>query len=50
MNLTGHQIVTLARNSFDACFCTQQQRDRWRAELEAVAGQEPDPAGPVTGS
>jgi adenosine deaminase len=39
MHLTGQQVVTLARNSFDACFATEQQRDRWKAELQAVAAQ-----------
>jgi len=43
MNLSEHQIRTLARNSFDACFSTQQQRDMWKAELEAIAAQVPDP-------
>ena len=50
MNLSEQQIVTLARNSFDACFGSQQQRDRWKAELEAMAAQEPDPAGPAATS
>jgi adenosine deaminase len=48
MNLTEHQIVTLARNSFDACFSTRQQRDQWKAELETMATQEAGPAGPAT--
>jgi adenine deaminase len=48
MNLTEHQIVTLARNSFDACFSTRQQRDQWKAELETMAPQEAGPAGPAT--
>jgi adenosine deaminase len=43
MNLSGQQIVTLARNSFDACFSTQEQRGRWMAELETAAAQEPRP-------
>lgn len=34
MNLSEQQIITLARNSFDACFATPDQRDRWKAELE----------------
>jgi adenosine deaminase len=39
MGLSEPQLVTLARNSFDACFATREQRSRWRAELElAVAG------------
>jgi adenosine deaminase len=37
MNLSGQQIVTLARNSFDACFCTEEERGRWKAELETAA-------------
>jgi adenosine deaminase len=37
MNLSGQQIVTLARNSFDACFCTEAQRSRWHAELATAA-------------
>jgi len=37
MNLSSQQIVTLARNLFDACFATEAQRSRWEAELEAVA-------------
>jgi adenosine deaminase len=45
MNLSREQVVTLARNSFDACFATQQQRDRWNAELETAAAQQP--AGPA---
>jgi adenosine deaminase len=44
MNLSGEQIVTLARNSFDASFATQHQRDRWNAELQAAAARQP--AGP----
>jgi adenine deaminase len=43
MNLSEQQIVILARNSFDACFSTQEQRGRWIAELEAAAAQEPTP-------
>jgi adenosine deaminase len=43
MNLSEQQIVILARNSFDACFSTQEQRGRWIAELEAAAAQEPRP-------
>jgi adenosine deaminase len=39
MNLTRQQILTLARNSFDACFSTQEQRSAWTAELEAAAAQ-----------
>jgi adenosine deaminase len=38
MNLSWPQIVTLARNSFDACFATEAQRSRWKAELETAAG------------
>ena len=45
MRLSGQQIITLARNSFDACFSTQEQRDRWKAELETVAAQAPESAG-----
>jgi adenosine deaminase len=37
MNLGAQQILTLARNSFDACFATEDQRGRWKAELEAAA-------------
>jgi len=37
MNLSSQQIVTLARNLFEACFATEAQRSRWEAELEAVA-------------
>ncbi|HXZ73110.1 MAG TPA: hypothetical protein VEH31_19855 [Streptosporangiaceae bacterium] len=37
MNLSEQQIVTLARNSFDACFCREAQRSRWKAELETAA-------------
>jgi adenosine deaminase len=37
MNLSGQQIVTLARNSFDACFSTEAQRGRWQAELDTAA-------------
>ena len=39
MNLSEQQIVTLARNSFDACFTTHEQRGRWKAELETMAAQ-----------
>jgi adenosine deaminase len=39
MNLSGQQILTLARNSFDACFGPPEQRSRWTAELEAAAAQ-----------
>ncbi len=41
MNLSAQQMVTLARNSFGACFATQQRRDQWAAELEAAAAQQP---------
>ncbi len=41
MNLGAQQLVTLARNSFDACFATHQQRGQWTAELEAAAAQQP---------
>ena len=37
INLSGQQIVTRARNSFDACLCTGEQRGRWKAELETAA-------------
>ncbi len=43
MNLTWPQLVTLARNSFDACFATGEQRSRWISELEAAAGREAAP-------
>ena len=46
MNLSWQQVVTLARNSFDACFAPGQQRRSWMAELETAAGQPPDPAAP----
>jgi adenosine deaminase len=46
MKLDWPQIVTLARNSLDACFATGQQRRSWTAELEAAAAQAPGPAGP----
>lgn len=39
MNLSEQQIVDLARNSFDACFSTQEHRKRWKAELEIAAAQ-----------
>jgi adenosine deaminase len=39
MNLSGQQIVTLARNSFDACFSTEAQRGRWKAELDTAAAE-----------
>jgi adenine deaminase len=44
MNVTERQIVTLARNSFDACFSIRQQRDQWKAELETMATKESGPA------
>jgi adenosine deaminase len=47
MNLSWKQVVTLARNSFDACFATQEQRDGWIAELDTAAAQAPEPAGPA---
>jgi adenosine deaminase len=47
MNLSWQQVVTLARNSFDACFATQEQRDGWIAELDAAAAQASEPAGPA---
>jgi adenosine deaminase len=37
MGLSEQQIVALARNSFDACFGTQEQRGRWQAELGTAA-------------
>jgi adenosine deaminase len=45
MNLTRQQLVTLARNSFDACFAAQSQRDAWEEELETAAAHQP--AGPA---
>ena len=39
MGLGEEQIVTLARNSFEACFATQEQRGRWLAELELAAAR-----------
>ena len=47
MNLSWQQVVTLARNSFDACFATQQQRDGWIAELDVAAAQASEPARPA---
>jgi adenosine deaminase len=47
MNLSWQQVITLARNSFDACFATQQQRDGWIAELDVAAAQASEPAGPA---
>ena len=44
MNLSDQQILTLARNSFDACFATQRQRDQWQAELVAITAP-PRPSG-----
>jgi adenosine deaminase len=41
MKLSGQQILALAGNSFDACFATPQQRDRWKAELQIAAAQAP---------
>ncbi len=29
------QIATLARNSFDACFAPEDDKNRWKAELDA---------------
>jgi adenosine deaminase len=43
MNLTEQQIVTLARNSFDACFSPEEQRSRWQAELDTAAAQASGP-------
>ena len=37
MNLTWPDLVTLARNSFDACFAGRDQRAEWKAELDAAA-------------
>jgi len=42
MNLSEQQIRTLARNSFDACFSTRQQRDVWKAELETTGAKVAD--------
>ncbi len=39
MGLSDDQLVTLARNSFDACFGTEQQRAQWQVELAAAAVQ-----------
>jgi adenosine deaminase len=33
--LDDGQIATLARNSFDACFAPEEDKDRWKAEVEA---------------
>ena len=46
MNLSGQQIVTLARNSFEACFTTPEQRNQWISELDTAAAQEAASAGP----
>ena len=48
MNLSGQQIAALARNSFEACFTTEEQRNRWITELDAAAPYEPAAAGPGT--
>jgi adenosine deaminase len=39
MKLSQEEITVLARNSFDACFATEQQRERWKAELEGASTQ-----------
>jgi adenosine deaminase len=38
MGLSEEQLETLARNSFDACFASPQQRAQWKAELDGAAG------------
>jgi adenosine deaminase len=38
MGLTEQQVMTLARNSFDACFAPREERRRWQAELENATG------------
>jgi len=43
MNLSAQQLITLARNSFDACFASPQQRGQWITELETAAAQELTP-------
>jgi adenosine deaminase len=48
MNLSEQQVITLARNSFDACFAPQQQRERWKAELETTAAQGHGTAEPAS--
>jgi adenosine deaminase len=40
MKLSGQQIATLARNSFEACFATREQRNLWITELEDAVGRE----------
>lgn len=44
MGLSEQQIRTLAGNSFDACFGTQEQRSQWNAELAAAAAELARPA------
>jgi adenosine deaminase len=44
MGLPEQQVTLLARNSFDACFASQEQRARWIGELDAAAA-----GGPGTG-
>jgi adenosine deaminase len=46
MGLSEQQITTLARNSFDACFGTREQRVRWQAELAAWPPAAAQPDGP----
>jgi adenosine deaminase len=43
MRLSEQQVVALARNSFDACFCPAEQRAGWQAELEAATAQATEP-------
>ncbi|MGH3234063.1 MAG: adenosine deaminase family protein [Streptosporangiaceae bacterium] len=40
MDLSDDQPVTLARNSFDACFGTERQRAQWQAELAAASSRQ----------
>ena len=36
LDLTDQQIVTLARNSLEACFAPLDQRERWIRDLERL--------------
>lgn len=37
LDLSAHEIVTLARNSITASWANAGQKDRWHAEIDAVA-------------
>ena len=45
LGLTGAQMATLARNSFDACFAPDEAKKRWKTEVDDFAARNAPVAG-----